>query len=39
MPAAALVTVWLSPTTPADAFPTSPAPTIAARPWEKVADR
>src|ERR1019366_27879 len=38
MPAAALGTVWLSHATPADAFPTSPAPTTAVRPWGKVAD-
>jgi hypothetical protein len=38
MPAAALGTVWLSHPTPADAFPTSPAPTTAVRPWGKVAD-
>jgi hypothetical protein len=38
MPAAALGTVWLSHATPADAFPTSPAPTAAFRPWGEVAD-
>jgi hypothetical protein len=37
MPAAALGTVWLSHATPADAFPTSPAPTTAVKPWGKVA--
>src|ERR1035441_905828 len=37
MAAAALSTVWVSHAAPADAFPTSPAPTTAIRPWGKVA--
>ena len=37
MPAAALGSVWLSHATPADAFPTSPAPTTTVKLWAKVA--